>query len=391
MPGTEPGPDLILSADPSWPALGDEFWRDCEDAGIGSQVIVGKAAHQVSEVTFLSRLGELRSLPGLSANNDPLFWGVEAVGTRPVALACSAGSIRWIGLDAGRWIHEKSFHAGDDQAEALTLGVVKTGLYEAMDEVESVYLSQSSDFASADFRFQSRGDCLRAVAAYGRSLELALSVAGWSAPTKDENGVLLEFDLQNSTAETAVEEHAFVAHELRRRGVRLGAFAPALDWQRVEAGESEALKLLDGHGAVCKTFGHRFLLRQGTWEDAEIAATLGRIGCQAILRTTGIGIADALALLAERDAGLYNKCLECIRSLMESSGLRGELIDVLDFELPGLRPFQDAMLLLAQCGAGPFQRTGAGAKLNEMLAMAGRNSESMARRRFRSLIHRFGG
>ena len=144
---------------------------------------------------------------------------------------------------------------------------------------------------------------------------------GWAVAYAAELAADVEGEVEVAFADGVLPatslEHCFVARELRRRGVNLGAltlrlpgaFEPAIDF---EGDVAELERALAEHAAVARFTGsHRIAIRCAEWKFAVLAAIARGCGERLHLRAAGIAWMEAARVIARTEPALFREVLVC--------------------------------------------------------------------------------
>ncbi len=157
------------------------------------------------------------------------------------------------------------------------------------------------------------GDLLRAAAKYGRVVAHTVYMYRRLAQAMGSRAFELEMSVDETETVTSLAEHVYIAHELRRLGVRwvslapryLGTFEKGVDYIG-DLGEFE--RSFQQHLAVSKAFGpYKLSLHSGS-DKFSIYPIAARVAGELVhLKTAGTSYLEALRAIAQVNPGLFRE------------------------------------------------------------------------------------
>lgn len=164
---------------------------------------------------------------------------------------------------------------------------------------------------------------LKALAKYGRAVAHTARVARFLTERLGE-GFDLEVSVDETGTTTSLQEHFYIASELRRLGVRWVSLAPRFVG-RFEKGVDyigdldELDRNIAGHAAVMRHFGNRYKLSLHTGSDkfGVYPIAVRHTGGLVHLKTAGTSYLEALRALAQVAPSLFRRILTLARSRWE--------------------------------------------------------------------------
>ncbi|MEX2500889.1 MAG: tagaturonate epimerase family protein, partial [Trueperaceae bacterium] len=257
-------------------------------------------------------------------------------------------------------------HVDDDAAEADAATIATKvealpwdDLHDRWEDMRSRWLGSTLDADGLTLTLD-EASLARAAAKYGAALAQAARLhrvlAASGRPFE------IEVSVDETATPTTLEEHAFLARELRRLEVPVVSLAPRFVG-RFEKGVDfrgdldELVRTLDGHARIARTFGpYKLSLHSGSDKFSVYGpiaeATRGLVH----LKTAGTSYLEALRVAAVHAPDLFRKILRNGRKRFETdraSYLIGARLDAVpsprslkDEELPGLLDDDDARQVL---------------------------------------------
>lgn len=268
----------------------------------------------------------------------------------------------------------------EDKFEALENSGELREIYETTFEVPA-----TPDCEALRIEF-SRPTLQRAAVKYARAIDHTQKLAQVLAEEKGEHeGAFdLEMSVDETDSPTGVAEHFFIAHELRRRSVRVhslalrfvGEFQKGVDYQG-DLGEFEAR--LKEHVAIAKYLGpYKISIHSGS-DKFSIFPIAARV-CEGLLheKTAGTWYLEALRVAARHDPGLMREILNFARERFSTDRATYHVTDSLqalpdfaslaDGELESLFEMNEARQMLhVTFGSVLTERDGAGFLFRERL------------------------
>jgi tagaturonate epimerase len=168
----------------------------------------------------------------------------------------------------------------------------------------------------SDFRQTlSEEDLLRAAAKYGRVVGHTVNMYRHLAQVMGSRPFELEMSVDETETVTSTQEHVYIAHELKRLGVRwvslapryVGTFEKGVDY----IGDlSEFERSFARHLAVAKTYGpYKLSLHSGS-DKFSIYPIVSRVAGELVhLKTAGTSYLEALRAIAQLNPALFRKIM----------------------------------------------------------------------------------
>jgi hypothetical protein len=248
----------------------------------------------------------------------------------------------------------------DAQAESYSADKLaeKFAALDGAGDVRAVYENQSFDIPAtpdcAAFSIEFSPEVLqRAAVKYLRAARHTQRLAQVLGEEKDAFD--LEMSVDETDAPTTVAEHFFIAHELKRSGVRLqslalrfvGEFQKGIDYR---GDLSEFAARLQEHVAIAKYLGpYKISIHSGS-DKFSIFPIAARV-CRGLLheKTAGTWYLEALRVAARRDAPLFRAILDFARRRFPTDRATYHVVDSLgslpDFGALGDDELEDVLNL----------------------------------------------
>jgi len=159
----------------------------------------------------------------------------------------------------------------------------------------------------------SREELNRAWALYGEALSFAAGIYETKIAGKP---VDLELSVDETSTPTTPAQHAFVASEMRRMGVKLATLAPRFPGEFQKGidyrGDLEELEHdMQLHAALAREFGYKLSLHSGSdkFSVFPVFAKATR-GCWHV-KTAGTHWLEAMTMVSQKDPALFRQCFAC--------------------------------------------------------------------------------
>jgi hypothetical protein len=223
---------------------------------------------------------------------------------------CAAAGFTFYTFDPGEHVNNRSDGAAPDEIEAD----IKRLSWDELETTPSDLIRLLADrpISLDGFKLSiSRVELLRAVAKYGRAVAHTTRMYRHLAEVMGSRPFELEMSVDETETVTSLAEHVYIAHELKRLGVRwvslapryVGTFEKGVDYigDLAEFRESFAR-----HLAVARAFGpYKLSLHSGSdkFSIYPIAASLA--GGLVHLKTAGTSYLEALRAIATLDPALF--------------------------------------------------------------------------------------
>jgi hypothetical protein len=211
----------------------------------------------------------------------------------------------------------------DKALEAKLHALPWRALEDAQGDLERRYLQGGLDLGDSRLQFD-KAQLWRAAVKYGRAVAHATGIYRHIVSRMGSRSFELELSVDETSSPTTVEEHAYIAAELRRLGVRwvslaprfVGRFEKGVDY----IGDLEAFAdQLTRHAAVAHGALGPYKLSVHSGSDkfsiypvlARLMATerVGRAEALVHVKTAGTSYLEALRAMAHADGGLFREIL----------------------------------------------------------------------------------
>lgn len=275
------------------------------------------------------------------------------------AASCAAAGFTMFTIDPGERVDDEAATASEAQLRSKIEALPWDELETTADELRRTYEARPLDADGLTLRLE--GEALaRATAKYGAALAHAAamyrSIAALGVPFE------IEVSVDETETPTTLEEHAFLALELRRLSVPVVSLAPRFVG-RFEKGVDfrgdlgELGRTLIGHGKIARAFGpYKLSLHSGSDKFSVYPLIAEATGGLVHLKTAGTSYLEALRVAAVHDPELFREVLALARerfaedraSYHISADLDRvpEAAGLADSELPALLDDDDARQVL---------------------------------------------
>src|SRR5690606_32238313 len=274
-------------------------------------------------------------------------------------LDCVAAGFTFFTIDPSEHVDDEAESADEAALRAKVAALPWNRLEDDWEGLRTRFLTGPLDADGVKLNFDEHV-LARAAAKYGAALAHATGLhrvlANTGAPFE------LELSVDETAYPTTLEEHAYLALELRRLGVPvvslaprfIGRFEKGVDFR----GDLAALVAsLAGHAAVARAFGpYKLSLHSGSDKFSVYGPIAEATGGLVHLKTAGTSYLEALRVAAVLDPALFRRALAIGHERFEidrQSYLIGARLDnvprpdaVSDADLPGLLDDDDARQLL---------------------------------------------
>jgi hypothetical protein len=267
---------------------------------------------------------------------DDAMWGVFECGWRE-AWGADADHIKTIAdiqpfVEAGYsfFTIDPSAHV-DDSADADSLAILRDKAPHLDWETLNSSPKETVERYSVPFVLDDRTiifdeeTIFRAMAKYGNAVAHTVKLARYLAEKFGERPFDLEISVDETETTTSLQEHFYIASELKRLGIVwvsmaprfVGRFEKGVDYIG-DLGELEAN--IAGHSAIIRYFGNQYKLSLHTGSDKfgvypiAMAHTNGLVH----LKTAGTSYLEALRVMARLDPALFRKVLDFARERYEN-------------------------------------------------------------------------
>jgi hypothetical protein len=225
---------------------------------------------------------------------------------------CAAAGYTFYTIDPGEHV--------DNEADAAPIEVLRqkvaalpwTELDSTFENLRHQLASGSIDLGDLSLTI-SEEELLRAAAKYGRVVTHTVKMYRHLQQVMKDLPFELEMSVDETETVTTLAEHVYIAHELKRLGVRwvslapryVGTFEKGVDYIG-DLGEFE--RSFAGHLAVSKTYGpYKLSLHSGS-DKFSVYPIASRVAGELVhLKTAGTSYLEALRAIAESNAALFRK------------------------------------------------------------------------------------
>jgi hypothetical protein len=214
----------------------------------------------------------------------------------------------------------------DNQAETDPLPVLREKaqalpwdrLDSTLNDLEARFMNKTFDLGNEVFTFDQE-TLYRAAAKYGRALAHIVTMYRHLKELLGSRPFDFEVSVDETDTPTAIQEHFFLAAEMRRLGVEwvslaprfVGRFEKGVDY----IGDLDALdRCLAGHAAVMRHFGgYKLSLHSGSDKFSVYPLAVRHAGELVHLKTAGTSYLEALRTWAEIDAAGFREVFDFAR------------------------------------------------------------------------------
>jgi tagaturonate epimerase len=225
---------------------------------------------------------------------------------------CAAAGYTFYTIDPGEYVDNAADTATvevlSQKAEALPWNELETD----WNSVEDQLGRKPADLGTFKLNI-SREELLRAAAKYGRVVAHTVKMYRHLAKAMGSRPFELEMSVDETDTVTSLPEHVYLAHELRRLGVRwvslapryVGTFEKGVDYIG-NLGEFE--QSFARHLAVSKTYGpYKLSLHSGSDKFSVYPVAARVAGNLVHLKTAGTSYLEALRAIAKLNPGLFRE------------------------------------------------------------------------------------
>jgi hypothetical protein len=262
-------------------------------------------------------------------------------------------------IDPGDHVYGEAHTASPTEVEAKVHALPWDVLEDTVQDMERRYLGRSFDLEDTTLTFE-RETLARAAAKYGRAIaHTAQMYRHLAVQTKDFE---LEMSVDETETPTSVEEHFFIASELKRLGVQwvsmapryVGRFEKGVDY----IGDLDEFEMeLAKHAAIARALGPYKLSVHSGSDKFSIYPIITRLTDGLLhLKTAGTSYLEALRAVAQVDTVFFREILAFASERYETDRatyhISAQLANVpapdvlVDTDLPGLLDQFDARQVL---------------------------------------------
>lgn len=229
--------------------------------------------------------------------------------------ATFAAGFRFFTIDPGEYVDNA---AGNDDSATLAAKLKKlpwNSLETTAEEYRKQFAEQTFALGlGAELRF-SEEDALRAAAKYARPVAHTVKLHRHLVQVSDGQPFELEMSVDETDSPTTVHEHFYVAHELKRLGVRVASLAPRFvgDFEKgidykgdLDAFEQSFIQ----HVRIARNFGpYKISIHSGSDKFSIYPIVAKHAGELAHVKTAGTSYLEALRTVAQVDPALFREIL----------------------------------------------------------------------------------
>jgi hypothetical protein len=227
---------------------------------------------------------------------------------------CAAAGYTFYTIDPGEYVDNQADTASVEILRQKVAALPWAGLESSPNDLRRRLAGRPIDLA--DFKLTlNEEDLLRAVAKYGRVVAHTVNMYRHLSRVMGSRPFELEMSVDETETVTSTQEHVYIAHELRRLGVRwvslapryVGTFEKGVDY----IGDlSEFERSFARHLAVAKTYGpYKLSLHSGS-DKFSIYPIASRVAGELVhLKTAGTSYLEALRAIAELNPALLREIM----------------------------------------------------------------------------------
>jgi hypothetical protein len=224
--------------------------------------------------------------------------------------SCVAAGYTFYTIDPGEYVDNSANHAAAGELrpkiEALPWNVLDS------DPADTQRRLADKPIDLGDFRLTiSSEELARAMAKYGRAIAHTASMYRHLVEAMAERPFELEMSVDETETVTTLAEHVYIAHELKRLGVKwvslapryVGSFEKGVDYQ---GDLTEFEKSFTGHFAVAQAYGpYKLSLHSGSDKFSIYPLAAKVAGEMVHLKTAGTSYLEALRAIAVLNPALF--------------------------------------------------------------------------------------
>jgi hypothetical protein len=225
---------------------------------------------------------------------------------------CAAAGYTFYTVDPGEYVDNRASVDSPDMIEKKVQGLPWLVLEGTPESLQRDLEHKSIDLGSFSIRI-SKEELWRCAAKYGRAVAHTVTMYRHLLVTMNQRPFELEMSVDETETVTTLAEHVYIAHELRRLGVKCVSLAPRYvgDFEKgvdyigdVAAFEQSFAR----HLAVSQTFGpYKLSLHSGS-DKFRIYPVAARVAGELVhLKTAGTSYLEALRAIASLNAPLFRK------------------------------------------------------------------------------------
>ena len=226
--------------------------------------------------------------------------------------SCARAGFTFYTIDPGEYVDNEANTAPVDVLKQKVAALPWNELATTWDEVKSQLGTHPIELGSFQLEIDEE-QLLRATAKYGRVVAHTAKMYRHLEKVMGDTPFELEMSVDETETVTTLAEHVFIAHELKRLGVKWVSLAPRYvgDFEKgVDyIGDLEAFeKSFAEHLAVAQTFGpYKLSLHSGS-DKFRIYPIAGRLAGNLVhLKTAGTSYLEALRTIGKTNAKLFRE------------------------------------------------------------------------------------
>jgi hypothetical protein len=223
---------------------------------------------------------------------------------------CLAAGLTFFTIDPGEFVNDRADNLGLED-----LRILAVDLPSAMRESESDLLNCSRTIQGVEIHF-TEAILLKAMVKYGHAVWHVVKMYEHLRTASAGKPFELEVSVDETESPTSHAEHYYIAHELKRLGVRwvslaprfVGAFEKGVDY----IGDVSAFDAdIAGHAAIAKEMGpYKISLHSGSDKFSIYPAAAHRTNGLVHLKTAGTSYLEAIRTIAEKDPLFFKEIYE---------------------------------------------------------------------------------
>jgi tagaturonate epimerase len=231
---------------------------------------------------------------------------------------CAAAGFTFFTIDPGEYVDDVANTASVDVLRKKVAELPWANLESSWDETKASLGSKPIDLGPTRISINEE-DLLRATAKYGRVVAHTVNMYRHLSKVMNGRPFELEMSVDETETVTTVAEHIYIAHELKRLGVKWVSLAPRYvgDFEKGvdyigDLGEFESS--FASHLAVARAFGpYKLSLHSGS-DKFSIYPIASRLAGDLVhLKTAGTSYLEALRAIGEVNAALFREIVAFAR------------------------------------------------------------------------------
>jgi hypothetical protein len=225
---------------------------------------------------------------------------------------CAAAGYTFYTIDPGEYVDNSANHVAQNELEQKIAALPWNVLNSDPADTQRRLADQPLDLGEFELTIPQE-ELARAMAKYGRAVAHTVSMYRHLVEAMGERPFELEMSVDETETVTTLAEHVYIAHELKRLGVKwvslapryVGEFEKGVDYR---GNLAEFEKSFAGHLAVAQTYGpYKLSLHSGSdkFSIYPIAAEIA--GEWVHLKTAGTSYLEALRAIARLNPSLFRE------------------------------------------------------------------------------------